>query len=99
MLSIDADRFAAVVQQAFDACSNVKDAKRWQVAIVKAKQQLESNPYIHPDDDGLLILSPESLNIYHANGSCQCRAWQRGKFPCWHRAAARLVQRYAELSH
>ena len=91
----------AAAQQAFDLATEKggKDARRWQTAIAKAKRQLEENPYIHDEGDALLILSPESNQIYHSNGSCQCEAWNKGKFPCWHRAAHRLVRRYQELSH
>jgi hypothetical protein len=82
---------AVVVQEAFD---KVTGNRRWETAIVKAKQQLESNPYIHFDGHALLILSP-SNEIYSANGTCQCKAFTLGQ-PCWHRAAARLVERYNE---
>lgn len=91
MMNIDADRMREVIQDAFDKASG---SLRWQTAIVKASQQLESNPYIHYDGHALLILSP-SNEIYSANGTCQCRAY-RNRQPCWHRAAARLVERYAE---
>lgn len=85
----------AVIQQAFDdaTASGGRDAKRWGVAIAKAKQQLETNAYLHFDGDALLILSA-SNEIYRANGTCQCKAWTRGKYPCWHRACARIVANY-----
>lgn len=91
MMNVDADRMQAVIQEAFDKVGN---NRRWQTAIVKAKHQLETNPYIHFDGASLLILS-DSNEIYHANGTCQCKAYQNGN-PCWHRAAARLVERYME---
>ncbi|HLL73593.1 MAG TPA: hypothetical protein VK363_19300 [Pyrinomonadaceae bacterium] len=89
-----------VAQAAFDAATERggRDARRWQTAIVKAKQQLESNPYIHDEGDALLILSP-SNEIYRANGTCQCLAHSKFGTPCWHRAAFRLVKRYAETNH
>jgi len=93
-MNIDQNRMLQVVQEAFD---KVLDSRRWQIAIVKAKQQIEDNPYIHFDGQALLILSP-SGEIYSANGSCQCKAYANGQ-PCWHRAAARLVKRYNETSH
>jgi hypothetical protein len=68
------------------------------MAIVKAKQQLESNPYITLDGDGLLILSPDSLQIYRANGTCGCISHAKFGAPCWHRAAYRLVRRYNETT-
>jgi len=93
MQNINAERMNEVIQEAFDRT----DSLRWQVAITKAKQEIEENPYIHPDGDALLILSP-SGEIYSANGACQCKAFSHGQ-PCWHRAAARLVRRYMEASH
>lgn len=68
--------------------------KSWVRAVEKAAEALHSNPYIHDEGDGLLILS-ESGKTYKANGSCQCEAHLRG-MACWHRAAAKLVKRYKE---
>ncbi len=83
-----------MVQEAFD---KVSGSLRWQTIIVRAKQQIEENPYIHFDGNELLIFTP-SGEIYSANSTCQCRAFRNGH-PCWHRAAARLVQRYMQTSH
>jgi hypothetical protein len=94
MLNLDQNKLQEIVEKAFNAAGS----RRWEVAIVKAKQQIESNPYMHFDGDALLILSPESSEIYRANGTCQCKAFTHGQ-PCWHRAAARLVKRYNETSH
>jgi hypothetical protein len=94
MLNIDLSRMQEVIQEAFD---KVSGSRRWETAIAKAKQQIEENPYMHFDGESLLILSP-SNEIYTANGTCQCKAY-RNQQPCWHRAAARLVQRYNETSH
>jgi len=52
---------------------------------------------MHYDGHALIILSG-SNEIYSANGTCQCKAYEKG-FPCWHRAAARLVERYMETAH
>jgi hypothetical protein len=93
-MNIDQSRLEQVTQEAFD---RVSGNRRWETAIVKAKQQIESNPYLHFDGNSLLILSP-SGEIYTANGSCQCKAFASHQ-PCWHRAAARLVQRYNEKLH
>jgi hypothetical protein len=49
---------------------------------------------MHYDGHALIILSP-SNEIYEANGACQCRAFKNHQ-PCWHRAAARIVERYQE---
>jgi hypothetical protein len=94
MLNLNHTKLQEVVETAFNQARD----RRWEVAIVKAKQQLESNPYIHVDGDALLILSPESSEIYSANGTCQCKAFKHHQ-PCWHRAAARLVKRYNETAH
>lgn len=86
-----------LIQQVAQAAFNKTNDRRWQSAIAKAKLQLEENPFMHFDGHALLILSP-SGEIYQANGTCQCKAYEHG-FPCWHRAAARLVERYMETSH
>ncbi|HST51848.1 MAG TPA: hypothetical protein VLJ61_07530 [Pyrinomonadaceae bacterium] len=93
-MNIDQIKLERVTRDAFD---KVSGNRRWETAIVKAKQQIESNPYLHFDGQSLLILSP-SGEIYTADGSRQCKAYEQG-FPCWHRAAARLVKRYNETSH
>ncbi len=93
-MNIEEAKMQNVIQEAFNKISG---NRRWEVAIVKAKQQLESNPFMHFDGQSLLILSP-SGEIYSANGTCQCKAFSKGQ-PCWHRAAARLVKRYNEASH
>ncbi len=90
MMNLDQDRMQMVTEEAFNKTSNL----RWQMAITKAKVELESNPYMHYDGHALLILSP-SGEIYSANGACQCKAYVNNQ-PCWHRAAARLVERYNE---
>lgn len=94
MLNIDQSRMQQVIQEAFD---KVSGSRKWETAIAKAKQQIEENPYLHFDGRALLILSP-SGEIYSANGSCQCKAYEKGQ-PCWHRAAARLVERYIQALH
>ena len=94
MMNIDESRMQKVIQEAF---SKVSGSRRWQSAIAKAKQEIEANPFMHFDGQSLLILS-SSDEIYSVNGACQCKAFQKNQ-PCWHRAAARLVKRYAETSH
>jgi hypothetical protein len=89
MMQIDQTKMQEVIQKAFDM---VTGKRRWQIAIGKAKEQFETNPYMHFDGQSLLILSP-SGEIYSANGSCQCKAFLNGN-PCWHRAAARLFTIY-----
>ncbi len=74
-----------------------KNGKRWISAIAKATAEIESNPYMTYDHDShsLLMMSDTSSEIYTANGTCQCKAFENG-FPCRHRAAARLVTLYIE---
>jgi hypothetical protein len=98
MLNINPDKLLQASVDAFDkAATAPKDIKRWQNAIARAWQELQSNVFIEWVDGSLLILSP-SNEIYEANGTCQCHAYLRG-YPCWHRAAARIVQRVLETSH
>lgn len=66
MVSLDQDKMQQVAQEAFDKISG---NRRWELAIAKAKAQLESNPYMHFDGESLLILSP-SGEIYRANREC-----------------------------
>ncbi len=93
MMNLDQTKMQMVIQEAFDRLGN---SRRWQMAIAKAKQEIESNPFMHHDGHALIILSP-SNEIYEANGSCQCKAFKNHQ-PCWHRAAARIVQRYNEAN-
>lgn len=94
MMNLNQETLQQVAQEAFN---KVSGNRRWEVAITKAKVELESNPYMHFDGDALLVLSP-SGEIYKANGTCQCKAFEMNQ-PCWHRAAARLYKRYAEAAH
>lgn len=95
MLNVNQDKMNEVIQRAFD---QVSGDRRWETAIARAKQQIESNPFMHFDGHALLILS-DSNEIYSANGTCQCKAYVNGHKPCWHRAAARLVKRYNETAN
>ena len=76
--------------------SNRADAKRWQSAIRKAVGELQSNPFWNYDGAELLMMSATSGTTYQSNGTCQCRAFEQSQ-PCRHRAAARLLARYAEM--
>ncbi len=93
MQNINEEKIQQVAQTAFDKANG---QKRWQTAIAKALGQIRDNAFMHYDGHALLILS-DSLEIYSANGKCQCRAYAKGQ-PCWHRAAARLIQRYNETT-
>jgi len=94
-MQLEQTKLEQTIQDAFDkaTANGGKDARRWQTAIARAKAELESNPFLHYDGRALLVLSP-SGEIYEASRGCQCKAWERGKFPCWHRAAWRIVSNY-----
>lgn len=79
------------------AAAAPKDAKRWVNAIAKATVEIENNPNLtwQPDSRSLEILGERSTKTYIANGVCQCAAYLNG-FPCYHRAAARLIALYLE---
>lgn len=94
MLTLNQQRFMDVVETALQKAGS---SKRWRNAIVRAAVEIEVNPFIEWKGNSVLILS-SSDEIYEANASCQCKAYASG-FPCWHRAAARLLQRYNEHSH
>ena len=74
-----------------------KDGQRWINAIAKATAEIETNPYMtyELESHSLLMMSDTSSEIYTANGTCQCKAFEKG-FPCRHRAAARLIAIYIE---
>lgn len=91
MQNLNAARLTQVIETAFNRTSSV----RWQMAIVRAQQEIEENPYLHWDGTELLVLSPVSQEIYRTTDSCRCRAAQFHQ-PCWHRAAQRLLTRYDE---
>ena len=76
---------------------NQPNGKRWINAIAKATREIETNPFMtyELESHSLLMMSDSSGEIYTANGTCQCKAFERG-FPCRHRAAARLVAIYIE---
>lgn len=94
---LDQNLLAEVVAESLQKVSTAPNAKRWTNAIAKATVQLENNPFMtfNLDSHSLLILSEQSGEIYTANGTCQCKAFEQGQ-PCWHRAAARIVTRYLE---
>ncbi|MCA1616437.1 MAG: hypothetical protein LC800_20545 [Acidobacteria bacterium] len=94
MMNLDQDTMRQVVEAAFNSTNSL----RWQVAITRAAQILESNPSVHLDGDTLLMLS-DSGEIYEVkSGSCPCKAFRQGQ-PCKHRAARQLLIRYNETSH
>jgi hypothetical protein len=76
---------------------NQPNGKRWISAIAKATAEIETNPFMtyEIESHSLLMMSETSNEVYRANGTCQCKAFEQG-FPCRHRAAARLVAIYIE---
>ncbi len=90
-MTINQIQFEQIVESAKQKASGNKS---WLRAIDKAAEAILDNPYIADMGDGLLILS-DSGKTYHANGICQCKAHQHGQ-ACWHRAAAKLIERYKE---
>ena len=95
-MNIDQTRLEQVTQEAFD---KVSGNRRWEMTIVRAKQQIETNPYLHLQADGTLLMLSDSDEIYEVStGRCSCKAFQQGQ-PCKHRATRRLLLRYNETSH
>lgn len=95
---LNQETLAAVVADAVASASKAKtNSQRWINAIARATVELETNPHMtyRHDSHSLLILSPESGNVYSANGTCGCKAFELG-YPCWHRAAAKLVVNYLD---
>ena len=95
MMNIDQNRMQQVVETALET---VKGNKRWTNAIVRAAVEIEVNDFIAWNGHALVIWSKTSDEVYEANGKCQCKAYEKG-FPCYHRAAARLYERYMETAH
>ncbi len=74
-----------------------RDGKRWANAIGKAVAVIEQNPQMVYDlRTASLHITESRGTLYTANGTCQCEAYSGG-FPCYHRAAARVIQRYLEI--
>lgn len=92
MMNLDERRLAGVVDAALLA---VKGDKRWTNAILKAKEILVANDFIHFDGARLVVWS-SSGEVYEANGACQCEAFKRQQ-PCCHRAAYKLMVRYSAV--
>ena len=95
-------RFEQIVSDAIEkvamTVSNDKLAQRWINAINKAAAQIEENgEWITwmPDTKSIVIWNQETNNVHSANGVCDCKAFQKG-FPCFHRAAARIIRLYME---
>lgn len=84
---------AATIDQARAATAS---NPRWLKAVEKAAAYLQAIGRIQMLDTSLVVHSARSNNTYIATAStCQCQAASHGN-PCWHRAAALLVQRTRE---
>lgn len=105
MLDLNPDRLEQV---AAEAHGKAEASRRWQAAITRAWQILRDTAYWHMAEDGaLLLLSPDSSELYEVGpDACHridgerrvmCAAFAQGH-PCKHRAARRILQRYAEAS-
>ncbi len=76
------------------ALEKAKNDKSWVNAIKKAHTAMLENPYIEAIDNHTLLIAGEN-GVYTGNSTCQCTAYSKGK-PCYHRASAKLWQRYNE---
>ena len=87
-----------------------KMPQRRRNAIDKAHRQLCENPFIHYENGKLLIFSDSmtetgAAKFYETTGK-ECRLIEPGEFlchafwegfPCWHRAAFEIVEKYLSL--
>lgn len=92
MMGIEHGRMREVIRRAL---ANADGDTRWSAAILRAQREFDINPYMHWDGRALLVLG-RSNEVYVAGPACMCKAYRRGRKPCWHRAAARLLSRYHE---
>ncbi len=92
-MNIDKNKLERV---ASEAKIKAADSPRWINAIDKAVEGLTGAWIVTELVEGLLITT-ESGETYHANGKCECKAYQLNQ-PCKHRAAAQLVKRMDEVA-
>ena len=101
MVAVDNDAPAPIAMAVvFEALVNAYDVaadatvanSRWHNAVCAAFDHLLPLDALDYHDGVLQVQSASSDDVYTASPtSCQCHAFTRGN-PCWHRAAARLVQ-------
>ena len=60
---------------------------------LRAAAEIAVNPMMHWDGAAMMIQSSTLAEVYTANGTCQCKAYEYSK-ACWHRASARLWRNY-----
>ncbi len=78
------------------ARTEASEHRAWMNAINRAALNLEACTWMF-DGTLLRITSANSTARYTATAhTCECKAYAAGR-PCWHRAAARLLVKAAEL--
>lgn len=91
----------AIASVNFKCGSDIKLRDKWIRAIGKATVTLEEGDttFMHWDKENhaLIYWSATSNNIYSANGTCQCKAFERAH-PCYHRAMSKLIETYLRRS-
>jgi hypothetical protein len=84
--------FDALVEAYDDAAEKTVADAKWHNAVTSAFDHLLPLDSLDYANGVLQVQSATSATVYAASPtSCQCTAFKRGN-PCWHRAAARLVQ-------
>jgi hypothetical protein len=78
------------IKMAAEIAKSRTNDKRWTAAIDKAVAGVESGAWIVTELAHGIMVTTEN-GTYHANGACQCRAYELGQ-ACKHRALARLVE-------
>ena len=79
-------------------------------ALDKAYRLLQTNPFIHYENGKLLLLSESKTETgeakFYETSADECRLIEPGNFlchafwegfPCWHRAAFEIVEKYFEI--
>jgi hypothetical protein len=87
-----------------------KMRKRRRNALDKAFRLLETNPFIHYEKGKMLLLSESRTETgeakFYETSAEECRLIEPGVFlchafwegfPCWHRAAFEIVEKYFEI--
>jgi hypothetical protein len=84
---------------AYDAARSLAAGdKRWASALDTAWNYLLESETVEYSIEGWAIRvesASEQGKTYIANGSCGCKAFEKGQ-ACWHRASARLLRRAIE---
>jgi len=89
----DTPAFIDAVEVAKSAVKDRVDADKWTKAIDRAVEMAHDPAYTTtPMEWGLLIVKSDGTE-YHANGHCNCQAFQRGLTHCKHRVLNGLVKK------